>query len=138
MYGKIYESTFTGSMAGSGVKVFAVWSYVIAHTKPDSLVELNPRILSVILGTTEAEVESAIDVLCSPDSRSRSKEFKGRRLIKRAEFLYFVPQASKYRGIPNDRERRQYFRDKKREQRERLRRGQTGKSKTVIQSEAEA
>src|SRR5438128_360042 len=131
MYGKIYESTFTGSMVGSGLKVFAVWSYVVANTKPDSLVELNPRLLRAILGATEAEVESAIDFLCSPDPKSRSKEFKGRRLIKRAEFLYFVPQAQKYRGIPNERERRQYFRDKKREERERLRRGQTGKSKTV-------
>jgi len=136
MYGKIYESTFTGSMVGTGTNVFAVWRYVIANTKPDNQVELNPRILSAILGTTDAEVASAIDFLCSPDSRSRSKEFKGRRLIKRAEFLYFVPQADKYRGIPNERERRQYFRDKKREQRERLRRGQTGKSKTVKHSDS--
>jgi hypothetical protein len=136
MYGKIYESTFTGSMVGSGTAVFAVWPYVIANTKPDNQVELNPRILSAILGTTEAEVQTAIDFLCAPDPRSRSKEFKGRRLIKRAEFLYFVPQADKYRGIPNERERRQYFRDKKREQRERLRRGQTVKSKTVKHSDS--
>ena len=136
MYGKIYESTFTGSMVGTGTNVFAVWGYVIANTKPDNQVELNPRILSAILGTTDAEVQTAIDLLCAPDPRSRSKEFKGRRLIKRAEFLYFVPQADKYRGIPNERERRQYFRDKKREQRERLRRGQTGKSKTVKHSDS--
>ena len=136
MYGKIYESTFTGSMVGSGTDVFAVWGYVISHTKPDNQVELNPRILSTILGATEAKIQTAIDFLCAPDPHSRSKEFKGRRLIKRAEFLYFVPQADKYRGIPNERERRQYFRDKKREERERLRRGQTGKSKTVKHSDS--
>ena len=68
MFGKIYECTFTGSMFGGGPTLFAVLSYVLANTKPDNLVEMNPHMLSAILGTSFEEVEKAIEQLCSPDS----------------------------------------------------------------------
>jgi hypothetical protein len=131
MYGKIYESTFTGSMAGKGSHVFAVWAYVIANTKPDSLVELNPLLISAVLGDSAERVEQAIELLCSTDEKSRSKVCDGKRLIKKGEFLYFVPRYNHFRSLRNDEERRQYFREKKREQRQRLRLVSNGLSKTV-------
>ena len=51
MYGKIFASTFTGSMFGAGSDVFAVWGYVIANAQ-DSRIELNPRMLASTLGST--------------------------------------------------------------------------------------
>lgn len=123
-------------MAGTGSDVFAVWAYVIAHTQPDSLVELNPFLLSQMIGISIDAVEKAIAHLCKPDPKSRSKEHRGRRLIREGEYLYFVPQAKKYRSLPNDSERKQYFRDRKRASRERLATGQTGKSKTVKGSQS--
>jgi hypothetical protein len=141
VYGKIYEQTFTGSMVGNGSNVFAVWAYIIAHTKPDSMVELNPVLLSTILGDSINHVQAAIEILKTPDPESRSKSYDGRRLIEKGPFLYFVPNYLKYHGIPNDASRRQYFAEKQREHRERVKAGQTAASKmskNVKQSESES
>ena len=129
MYGKIYEQTFTGSMAGTGSDVFALWSYVIAHTKPDSMVEINPMIVGAQIGTPIDRIEKAIEYLCSPDARSRSKTYNGCRLIRKGEYIYFVPQSAKYRGLANNQARRQYWAEKQRERRQRLKECQTGMSK---------
>ena len=110
MYGKHFQSTYTGSMVGSGPTVFAVWGYVIANTR-DSMVELNPVILATILGCKVEEIDAAIDLLCSEDEKSRSKEEDGRRLIKKTEYSYFVPTYEKYRNIRNENERREYMRN---------------------------
>ena len=128
MYGKIYESTFTGSMAGTGAHVFSVWSYVIANTKPDSMVELNPLLLAAMIGEDIGRIEQAIEFLCNEDVKSRSKNDCGKRLIKKAEFLYFVPNYQKYRGMPNDEARKLYFAEKQRQHRQRLKECQTVKS----------
>ncbi len=70
-YGKLFASTFTGSMVGAGPDVFAVWSYVVAHVI-DGQVELNHILLSAVLGATPERVAKAIDFLCQPDPRSRN------------------------------------------------------------------
>lgn len=105
-------------MVGAGPCTFAVWGYVIANCK-NGTVEINPTILAAILGTTKEEIEKAIEYLSAPDPASRSKVLDGRRLVKAGAFFYDVPNHATYRGIINDDERREYFRDKKREQRER-------------------
>ena len=132
MFGKIYESTFTGSMFGGGAALFAVWAYVVANTKPDNMVELNPTMLAAIIGSSVESVEDAIARLCAPDPQSRTKHLDGRRLLPKGEFIYFVINAQKYRSLPNDKERREYFKEKQRESRERKRvRSQTGMSSGV-------
>lgn len=133
MYGKYFASTFTGSMVGAGSTVFAVWGYVIANCRNGS-VELNPRLLAMILGDSSEKIQTAVNFLCSPDSESRTKEHDGCRMIHQGAFLYDVPNHSTYRKILNEDERRAYFRDKKREERQKkkaLTIGQVGQSKTV-------
>lgn len=110
MYGKHFQSTYSGSMVGCGPTVFAVWGYVIAHTR-DSMVELNPSVLAAIIGCSVDEILTAIEVLLSPDPRSRTKDHDGRRLVRHTEFLFFVPTYEKYRNIRNEEERRKYMRD---------------------------
>jgi hypothetical protein len=116
MYGKHFESTYTGSMYGKGLNVFAVWGWVIAHAR-NSRVELNPRQVSDTLGGTVAEVEAAIEILTSPDPESRHKEHDGRRMIKEGEFQYFLPSWASYQGIRNADDRRAYNAAKQREYR---------------------
>ena len=99
MYGKIFESLYTGSMVGSGAHVFAVWGYVIANTKQDGSIELNPIILATILGEQREIIDTAIETLMSPDPHSRSKIEEGRRLVKEGEFLYRVPTYHHYQNI---------------------------------------
>ena len=133
MYGKFFQSTFTGSMFGAGPVVFAVWGYVIANVW-DGTVELNPPLLAAILGTTPAEVNRAIGVLCSPDARSRSQGEEGRRMLHEGGFLYHVVNHEHYRKLRNEEERRAYNREAK--QRERAKRGASyGESMTTTASQ---
>jgi hypothetical protein len=118
MYGKLFASTFTGSLCGSGPTVFAVWSYVIAHAV-DSSVELNPRLLAGVLGTDAKEVANAIEFLGRPDPDSRNADQGGRRLIREGQYQYRVVSHSIYRAIKSDENRRAYNREKQRESRER-------------------
>jgi hypothetical protein len=130
MFGKYFASTFTGSMVGAGSTVFAVWGYVIANCR-DGSVELNPRLLAMILGDTPESIQKAVDFLCAPDAESRTKEHDGRRLLHQGAFLYDVPNHATYRKILNEDERREYFRVKKQEERQRKKALTAGHSETV-------
>lgn len=118
MYGKHFASTYTGSMVGAGLNVFAVWGYVIANTVKGR-VELNPKMLAMLLGGPQPEIEKAIEYLQRPDPDSRSKDHEGRRLIREGQYQYFVPTFDTYRKILNEDERRDYNRLKQQEHRAR-------------------
>lgn len=89
MWGKYFQSAFTGSLQGSGANVFAVWSYIIAHAI-DERVELNARLVAFCIGITEQEVKDCIELFCSPDPNSRSLVEDGKRLIHEGGFSYFI------------------------------------------------
>jgi hypothetical protein len=110
MYGKHFSSMYEGSMMGAGPTVFAVWGYVISKAD-GGFVELNPRLLSVLLGTSELEIIKAIEYLCAPDPNSRSTEKEGRRLVKIGQFAYEVTTHAHYRSIRNTEDRRAYMRE---------------------------
>jgi hypothetical protein len=116
MFGKLFQTCYSGSMVGAGAAVFAVWPYAISNAVKGR-VELNPVLMAAILGMPVQAVEQAIDYLCQPDPRSRSKEHDGRRLIREGEFQYFMPTHGKYSAMRTNDDRREYFRLKKREQR---------------------
>lgn len=121
MYGKIYDSMFTGSLYGSGAITFAVWSYVIANMQPSReglfYLEINPRLLARLLGEDEKDVVTTLDKFCAPDAESRSSEEEGRRLVKEGQYLYRVVNGPKYREMRDEDARRQYMRDYMRERR---------------------
>jgi hypothetical protein len=116
MYGKFFASTFTGSMYGAGSHVFALWGYVIANAI-EGAIEINPRMVASILGADEAQVETALALLCGPDPRSRSKVEDGRRLVHEAGFQYRVVNHGTYRAMRNEEERRAYNREAQRKHR---------------------
>jgi hypothetical protein len=118
MYGKAFSSTFGGSMCGAGPTVFALWFYIIANAQ-DSRVELNPRILAAIIGTTPEDIQSAIAFLERPDPESRNPEHEGRRLIREGQYQFFVVSHSIYRAMRDEEERRAYNARKQRESRAR-------------------
>lgn len=102
---------FTGSMVGQGAIKFSVMTYAIANAQPDKkaremVVELNPKLLGLILGEKEADVQSAIEFLCQPDEKSRTEAKGGRRLIQRGEYDYLLVNGIKYRNIRNQEQRR--------------------------------
>ena len=111
-YGKLYERLYTGSMVGKGCVLFALMPYVISKQYPASrevgapmLVELNADLLALIFGASVGEVTKAIEFLCSPDPKSRSKEEEGKRLVREGQYLYRVVNGRYYRDLA-DEERR--------------------------------
>jgi hypothetical protein len=118
MYGRLFQSTYTGSMFGAGLAAHAVLAYAIAHVV-DGRVELNPMLLAASLGSDVKTIEDALEYLGSPDPKSRNKEYEGRRLIREGEFQYWMPSHAKYQAIRDNADRREYFRTKKAEQRAR-------------------
>lgn len=130
MYGKLFESTFSGSMVGSGSDTFAVWAYVLAHQRGGT-VELNPVIIGAIIGMEPEKAEKTIEALCAPDPRSRNKEHEGRRLIREGQFLYTVTGYPIYSKILNEADRREYFKIKKRESRARVKESTPVKDKST-------
>lgn len=118
VFGKYFDSTFTGSMYGAGPDVFAVWGYVIAHAR-DGTVELNPRALAPVIGTTVARIQAAVAFLCRPDPHSRNPADDGRRLVREGEYQYRVVSHAVYRALRTADDRREYMRRKQRESRAR-------------------
>jgi len=116
MYGKIFSSTFTGSMFGAGAEVFAVWGYIIANTI-GSRVELNARMLAASIGTTPQKIEDAIEFLCKPDPESRNPDHEGRRLVREGQYQFLVVSHEIYRGLKDEEERRDYNANRKRKSR---------------------
>lgn len=109
LYGKHFTSMYTGSMYGAGPEVFALWGYVIAHVQSGQ-VELNPKHIAPILGMKESSVQRVIDLLMSPDPKSRNKNHEGRRLVRTGEYSYDVPTHGHYRDIKSNEDRRVYMR----------------------------
>lgn len=128
-YGKLFESTYTGSMFGAGAAVFAVWGYVIAHTQPGlneagvetGIVEVNPPLVASLIGMQAKEVQEAIDYLTGPDQRSRSPGHDGRRLLPVGAFIFEVPTFPDYQRKQNPEARKEAGRERVRKHRAKMR-----------------
>ena len=106
-------------MVGAGPTVFAVWGYCIAKADGgDHTVMLNPGLLAGIIGTSVADIESAIVKLSSEDVNSKNGDHDGKRLIHQSGFCYFVVSHEHYRGIKSMEDVREYERVRKQKQRD--------------------
>jgi hypothetical protein len=137
MFGKSYESMYTGSMVGAGLNVFAVWNYIITNTH-FGVIELNPKLLHAILGGELSEVEGALEYLCSPDPDSRSKEEGGRRIVKEGQYQYRVVNWEAYQRMKNADDLRRYNRVKQSEYRARKKAAGNGGSNEITEEELAA
>lgn len=110
-YGKLFSSLYTGSMIGAGAVPFALMPYIISNANPDrthgGYIELNPVLLSAIIGVSEKEIEEGIEFLCAPDPKSRTPDEDGRRLIQISPFAYRVVNYAKYKAIRDEEDRRE-------------------------------
>lgn len=126
MYGKSFESMYSGSMVGAGINVFAVWGYILTLAR-NGAVEINPKVVAFILGGEEKEIEAALKFLEKPDPESRSKAEGGRRLVREGQFQYRVVNWEVYQGLRSEEARREYNRRKQAEHRDRVNRLKQGK-----------
>ena len=116
MYGKHFESMYTGSMFGKPFSMYAVWGYVISHQRQSRkdgkfYVELNPEFMSALFASTAEEVISVIQCFCEKDFKSRSQEQDGRKLVPTFEgqlhggpMEFWVVNGKKYKEIRDETE----------------------------------
>lgn len=112
MFGKVFDTMYTGSMVGAGPMVFALMPYAVTHCNADGLVEINPRLVSALIGAPVEDVEQALQYLMSPDPDSRSDAEEGRRLVKEGPFLYRLVNHAKYRNLQNAEDQRTHTRER--------------------------
>lgn len=122
-YGKLFTQTYTGSLYGAGLHVFAVWGWILANKNENGLIDINPEMLANVLGGSVDAILKAIEYLCNPDPRSRTKEADGARIVKIGEFEYQVVNHFKYQDKGKD--RTEYWKEYKRKQRERKKKKST-------------
>jgi len=113
MYGKIFNTLFSGSMIGAGAHIFAVWSFCLACKDSEGDVELNPKFLSMVIGCEEEEITTAIKFLTKEDKKSRSKNEEGCRLSHLGGFLYSVVNAKAYTKIQDKEALKRYWKEAK-------------------------
>jgi hypothetical protein len=119
MYGKLFKSTYEGSMVGTGFRTFAIWAYIISNADADGIVTLNPAIMATVFGESKDDVKQVIEHLCSPDPDSRNPDEDGKRLVKEDGFSYRIVNYLTYREIMSDLDRREGARLRKERQRAR-------------------
>lgn len=122
LYGRVFESMYTGSMRGSGALMFAVWGYVLTHQRANRerthfSVELNPEIMAFLIGERAEDVEAVIQKCCEPDPKSRSEEKDGRKLVRLGAFLYEVVNGPYYDKIQREIDKRESDRIRQAKQR---------------------
>jgi hypothetical protein len=143
MFGKHFASMYSGSLFGKPASVFAVLGYIISTMRPSRkdgqcYVELNPTLLAATFASTVDDMLAAINDLCSPDPRSRSKIDDGRRIVPLDPEMHVGPMqfrvvnGSKYRALRDEEERRTYLREAKRKERSSI------KSETVNHSQPQS
>jgi hypothetical protein len=110
MFGKVFASLWQGSMAGAGPVNQLVFIYCLSNSDRDGFVQLNPLLVAAALGTSENEVEKAIEFLKSPDPNSRNQKEEGRRITNEGPYLYHVVNHDEYREIHDQEALRAYWR----------------------------
>jgi hypothetical protein len=71
---------------------------------------MNPKLLAFVLGESEDKVLEAINEMCQPDPKSRTKDKEGRKLVKLGEYAYQVVNGEQYRAIRDQESRREQSR----------------------------
>ena len=137
-YTKLFQSILTSSVWGLPPEIKVVWITLLALSDRKGYVAASLPGVARMAGVPVEVCEEAIGIFEGPDPYSRSPEHDGRR-IEKAEGGWRLLNHEKYRNTLSTDDRREYFRIKKREQRDRKRKELTvdsGKSMRQIAKES--
>jgi len=79
MYGKIFNTLFTGSMRGKG-DLQLVFMYLISNATADGICDFTPQCISDATGKPLDLIHACIEELQTPDEMSRTRTDNGRRI----------------------------------------------------------
>ena len=112
MFGKVFASTWEGSMIGKP-DVQLVWCFLLAHSDARGLVEKSRPHIAALTGLTLDRVHAAIAQLEAPDPDSRTPDEEGRRLLRTTEHRdwgWQIVNHARYRAIRDADDRREQAR----------------------------
>ena len=120
MYAKIFTQIFDSSIA-ENYEVRHVFEDLLKLADPEGVVDMTVEAVARRTNGPLEKVRFGIEELLKPDSKSRSKEHDGRRLIpvdSGRDWGWVIVNYQHYRALQDEEARRSYFRDAKRKQRE--------------------
>lgn len=120
-YTKLFGSIIASTIWRESLETKVVWITMMAMANKHGIVEASVPGLADMARVSLPETQKALEVLSSPDSFSRTKDFEGRR-IEPVDGGWVLLNHSKYREKMSADERRQYNRLKQQEFRERQKR----------------
>ena len=110
MFVKVFDDILMSSIWDEDVETRLFWIALLVLADQNGYVRGTPQALARLANLDVAAVEKALEILSTPDSRSRTKENEGRRLAV-APGGYVILNYPKYRAIRTASERRAYMRD---------------------------
>ena len=119
MFAKLFAQIFDSSIAEDYLTRH-VFMDMIVLADSEGVVDITPDAIARRTNVPEEIVLQAIVRLCQPDPKSRSKDEDGRRLLlldSHRDWGWSIVNYEHYRSVRDEESRRNYFRDKKREQR---------------------
>lgn len=115
---KLFSSIVTSSIWTEDAPTKVVWVTMLALADADGDVWASVGGLAQTAGVTRDQCEHALAKFLAPDPDSRTRELEGRRIVVTDGGWHLV-NYRKYREMGRAEDRREYFANKKREQRSR-------------------
>jgi hypothetical protein len=113
LFAKVFSSLWEGSMIAKP-DVQLVFVFLLAHADREGFVNVTHERIGVLCGLGVERVRAAIDELEAPDTRSRSPEQGGRRLIRlepHRDWGWQVVNYGRYRAMRDEETRREQSRE---------------------------
>lgn len=96
-YNPLFDSLLGSSLLVEGPDVVAVWALLLASADRAGISEWTAPAMAGLMRISEERVDRALEILSSPDPRSKSKREEGRRIIKDVGGGWFVVNHDIYR-----------------------------------------
>jgi hypothetical protein len=120
MFVKVFSQIFDSSIA-ENYELRHFFEDMLKLADIDGVVDMTPEAISRRINLPIEKVISFLTELAQPDSKSRSPEHDGRRIVpldSHRDWGWIVVNYQHYRMLRDEEARRAYFRDAKRKQRE--------------------
>ena len=125
MYGKIFASMFKGSLYGRW-EAIVTFTVMIVLADQEGEVDMTPEALAAGTSIPLDIIRRGIEYLEAPDPQSRTPDEEGRRIIRVSDsrdWGWRITNYAHYRAIRTAEERREYFKQHKRKQRAKAKKG---------------
>src|SRR5882762_7319565 len=122
MFAKVFEQIYDSTVARD-YTVRHLFMDLLVLADPTGVVDMTPDAIARRTNIPQDIVERCLSELCQPDVKSRSPLEEGKRIVpidSRRDWGWKIVNYAHYRKIRDEAARREYFRDKQREHRKKV------------------